>query len=310
MSFTVTSSIGIALYPEDGTTMADLIKNADSAMYHVKERGRSDFRFYQRKMNIGLLSRMKLDHAMRQALENQIFRLHYQPQIDLRTGRIFGVEALLRWHDADLGDVSPAQFIPIAEESGVIVPIGNWVMQTAIRQAALWNREGNTLRMGFNVSALQFQQANFVESIAAALAEHQLSPDCIELELTESVLIRDVDETLKKLEALAKLGVKLAIDDFGTGYSSLSYLKRFPIHKLKIDRSFIDDLPDDESDVAIVTAIIHLAHALKLQVIAEGVETQEQKAFLCALNCDEIQGYIFSPAVSAGEFEEKFLPAV
>ena len=307
MQFTVTSSIGIALFPDDGTTMADLIKNADSAMYHAKERGRSDFRFYQRKMNIGLLSRMKLDHAMRQALEHQLFRLHYQPQVDLRTGHIFGAEVLLRWTDKDLGEVSPTQFIPIAEETGVIVPIGNWVIQTAISQAARWSRAGYPLRMACNVSALQFQQANFVDMIAQELDSHQLSPELLELELTESVLIKDVDETLKKLEALAQLGIRLSIDDFGVGYSSLSYLKRFPIHKLKIDRSFIDDLPADESDVAIVTAIIHLAHAMKLQVIAEGVETDEQRAFLLHLDCDEIQGYIVSQAVSRAEFEERFL---
>ncbi|MFZ6655182.1 sensor domain-containing protein [Undibacterium sp. TJN19] len=307
MNFTVTSSIGIALYPADGHSMADLIKNADSAMYHVKERGRSDFRFYQRQMNIGLLSRMKLDHAMRQALEHDLFRLHYQAQIDLDTGKIFGVEALLRWTDKDLGEVSPAQFIPVAEESGVIVPIGNWVMQTAIRQAALWNRDGKAIRVAINVSALQFQQTNFVDSIAAALQEHDLKPQCIELELTESILIRDVEEALRKLQSLAELGVKLAIDDFGTGYSSLSYLKRFPIYKLKIDRSFIDDLPGDESDVAIVTAIIHLAHALKLRVIAEGVETTEQRDYLRKLNCDEMQGYLFSQAMSAEDFEKRYL---
>jgi EAL domain-containing protein (putative c-di-GMP-specific phosphodiesterase class I) len=276
MSFTVTSSIGIALFPDDGTNMDDLIKNADSAMYHVKERGRSGFRFYQRQMNIGLLSRMKLDHAMRQALEHHRFRLHYQPQINLSTGEIFGVEALLRWNDKDLGEIGPAQFIPIAEETGVIVPIGNWVMQTAISQAAQWNRAGYSLRMGFNVSALQFQQANFVESIAATLEEHQLSPDKIELELTESVLIRDVEENLKKLESLAKLGVKLSIDDFQNWLLQPQLSEAFS-DLLKIDRSFIDELPTDESDVAIVTAIIHLAHAMKLQVIAEGVETEEQK---------------------------------
>ncbi|MBI3285383.1 MAG: EAL domain-containing protein [Burkholderiales bacterium] len=307
MSFTVTSSIGIALYPDDGVSMADLIKNADSAMYHVKERGRSDFRFYQRQMNIGLLSRMKLDHAMRQALEHGGFRLHYQPQVDLRNGKVFGAEALLRWHDKDLGEICPIQFIPIAEETGVIVAIGNWVMQTAIRQAASWNREGRALRVAINVSALQFQQSNFVESIAAALQEHRLSPACIELELTESILIRDAEEALKKLESLAALGVKLAIDDFGTGYSSLSYLKRFPINKLKIDRSFVDDLPADESDVAIVTAIIGLAHAMKLRVIAEGVETEQQREFLRDLRCDEIQGYLYAPALSVGDFEEKYL---
>ncbi|MFZ6724737.1 sensor domain-containing protein [Undibacterium sp. MH2W] len=310
MNFTVTSSIGIALYPADGLSMDDLIKNADSAMYHVKERGRSDFRFYQRQMNIGLLSRMKLDHAMRQALEKNLFRLHYQPQFDLRTGNIFGVEALIRWKDKDLGDVSPAQFIPIAEESGAIVQIGHWVMQTAMRQAAEWNRQGHSLRMGFNVSGLQFQQSNFVEMIATELAANNLSPACIDLELTESVLIKDIDENLKKLNALAKLGVRLSIDDFGTGYSSLNYLKQFPIHKLKIDRSFVEDLPQDESNAAIVTAIIHLAHALKLQVIAEGVETEEQRQFLSELDCDELQGYLFAPAMSLEEFEKTFLQDV
>ncbi|MBC3920904.1 EAL domain-containing protein [Undibacterium sp. CY18W] len=307
MNFTVTSSIGIALYPADGSSMADLIKNADSAMYYVKERGRSDFRFYQRQMNIGLLSRMKMDHAMRQALEHNLFRLHYQPQIELKTGRLLGVEALLRWTDKDLGEVSPAQFIPIAEESGVIVPIGNWVMQTAIRQAALWNKDGKQIRVAINVSALQFQQSNFVESIALALQENDLKPECIELELTESILIRDAEEALKRLQSLADLGVKLAIDDFGTGYSSLSYLKRFPIYKLKIDRSFVDALPSDESDAAIVTAIIHLAQALKLRVLAEGVETIEQRDFLQKMLCDEMQGYLFSPAVSAEEFEKRYL---
>jgi len=307
MHFTVTASIGIALYPEDGISMADLIKNADSAMYHVKERGRSDFRFYQRQMNIGLLSRMKLDHAMRQALEHQRFRLHYQPQVELATGKMLGVEALLRWTDKDLGEVSPVQFIPVAEESGVIVPIGNWVMQTAIKQAALWNRDGKSMRVAINVSALQFQQANFVDSIAAALHEHALQPHCIELELTESILIKDVEDALKKLESLAALGVKLAIDDFGTGYSSLSYLKRFPIYKLKIDRSFVGDLPVDESDVAIVTAIIHLAHALKLRVIAGGVETDRQREFLQQRQCDEMQGYLFSQAMSADELEQRYL---
>lgn len=307
MNFTVTASIGIALYPADGANMADLIKNADSAMYHVKERGRSDFRFYQRQMNIGLLSRMKLDHAMRQALEHQLFHLHYQPQIEMESGKLLGVEALIRWVDKDLGEVSPTQFIPVAEESGVIVAIGNWVMQTAIRQAAQWNNNGRTMRVAINVSALQFQQANFVDCIAAALQEHQLQPHCVELELTESILIRDVEEALKKLQSLAKLGVNLAIDDFGTGYSSLSYLKRFPIYKLKIDRSFIDDLPDDESNVAIVNAIIQLAHALKLRVIAEGVETEDQRQFLHSLHCDEMQGYLFAQAMSAEEIEKRYL---
>jgi EAL domain-containing protein (putative c-di-GMP-specific phosphodiesterase class I) len=285
-----------------------LIKNADSAMYHVKERGRSGFRFYQRQMNIGLLSRMKIDHAMRQALEHNLFRLHYQPLINLSNGEVFGVEALLRWHDKDLGEVSPAKFIPIAEETGVIVAIGNWVMQHAIRQAALWHAQGHELSIAVNVSALQFQQSDFVSNIARALQEANLPACRIELELTESILIRDVEETLKRLEALAALGVKMSIDDFGTGYSSLSYLKRFPINKLKIDRSFVINLPDDESDIAIVTAIISLAHALKLSVIAEGVENAEQRSFLQSLQCDELQGFLYSPALPASEFERLYLP--
>lgn len=307
ISFSLTCSIGIALYPTDGRSMEDLIKNADSAMYHVKERGRSDFRFYQRQMNIGLLSRMKIDHAMRQALEHQEFRLHYQPLVDLETQEVYGAEALLRWHDPELGEVSPAKFIPIAEETGLIIALGTWVMHTAIAQAAAWNKEGRQLRIAVNVSALQFQQPNFVDSLANALDDAHLDPGCIELELTESILIRDIEETLKKLHAIAALGVKMAVDDFGTGYSSLSYLKRFPINKLKIDRSFVMNLPKDESDIAIVTAIISLAHALKLKVIAEGVETAEQKELLSSLRCNEIQGYLISRPLNPHDFETQFL---
>ncbi len=302
MSFTVTASIGIALYPDDGQTMDDLIKNADSAMYHVKERGRSDFRFYQKQMNVGLLSRMKLDHAMRQALANDGFRLHFQPQVDLKNGHVFGAEALLRWNDAELGEVSPGTFIPVAEETGVIVPIGNWVLEQAVRQAARWREQGLPLAMAVNVSALQFRQADFIDSVGRALADAGLPPDMLELELTESILIQDADEVLRRLEALARLGVKLSIDDFGTGYSSLSYLKRFPLHRLKIDRSFVAGLPEDESDAAIVTAIVNLARSLNLRVIAEGVETDIQRQFLLAAGCQEFQGYLCAPALPAEDF--------
>jgi diguanylate cyclase (GGDEF)-like protein/PAS domain S-box-containing protein len=308
LSFTVTCSIGIALFPDDGQTMDDLIKNADAAMYHVKERGRAGFRFYQRQMNVGLLSRMKLDHAMRQALAHPQpetgFRLHYQPQISFRNNAIFGTEALLRWRDPELGEISPAQFIPIAEESGVIVSIGNWVLDAAVRQCAAWNAKGLALVMAINVSALQFQQVDFVERIAQALRTHDLPPNLLELELTESILIHDIDETMRRLQSLAALGVSLAIDDFGTGYSSLSYLKRFPIHKLKIDRSFVNDLPDDESDTAIVNAIIQLAAALHLKVIAEGVETLSQRDFLIAAGCDEYQGFLCAPALDPYALED------
>ncbi len=303
MAFSVTCSIGIALYPEDGLTMDDLIKNADSAMYHVKERGRSDFRFYQRQMNIGLLSRMKLEHAMRQAIEHDNFRVHYQPQIDLKSGRVFGAEALIRWHDKDLGNVSPARFIPVAEESGVIVPLGNWVLSQAINQAKHWLNKGWEISVAVNVSALQFHQANFVETVANALNLAKLPAEWLELELTESILIRDADIALARLQHLADLGIKLSIDDFGTGYSSLSYLKRFPISKLKIDKSFVDDLPE-ESDAAIVTAIINLARALKMRVIAEGVETDVQRDFLCAAGCDEFQGFLCSPAIDSESFDQ------
>ena len=304
MTFTVTCSIGIALYPHDGVTMDDLIKNADSAMYHVKERGRSDFRFYQRQMNIGLLSRMKLDHAMRQALENEAFQVHYQPQVDLANGRVLGAEALIRWHDAEMGQIAPNQFIPIAEETGLIVAIGNWVLTQAVTQAARWHQQGKDLVVAVNVSALQFQQANFVAGVAEALRAAALPPERLELELTESILIRDADDALKRLESLAQLGVGLSIDDFGTGYSSLSYLKRFPIRKLKIDRSFVCGLPGDDSDIAIAVAIIHLGRALNLRVIAEGVETEEQREFLRQVGCDEFQGFLFSRAVDSEAFEE------
>lgn len=304
ITFTVTCSIGIALYPGDGVTMDDLIKNADSAMYHVKERGRSDFRFYQRQMNIGLLSRMKLDHAMRQALEHGDFRLHFQPQVDLASGNIFGAEALIRWHDKELGDIPPGRFIPVAEQTGAIVAIGNWVLNEAVRQCAHWHAQGWNLTVAVNVSALQFQQASFAESVAEALGSASLPPALLELELTESILLHDAEDALARLEALSGLGVRLSIDDFGTGYSSLSYLKRFPIHKLKIDRSFISELPANNSDTAIVMAIINLSRALNLRVIAEGVETEMQRHFLASAGCDEFQGFLCKPALPCEEFAQ------
>ena len=304
INFTVTCSIGIAMYPEDGDTFDDLIKNADSAMYHVKERGRSDFRFYQPQMNIGLLSRMKLDYAMRQALEHKQFELHYQPQVELKTGKIIGAEALIRWYDEELGHISPDQFIPVAEETGVIIPIGNWVVREAVKQAAIWYGQDKQLVVAINVSALQFQQTGFVESIATALREYSLPANQLELELTESILIKDAEVALQRLKALSALGVRLSVDDFGTGYSSLNYLKRFPLNKLKIDRSFVQDIPGDESDMAIAIAIINLSHALNLKVIAEGVETEIQQSFLISAGCDELQGFIFAPALNVDEFEQ------
>jgi diguanylate cyclase (GGDEF)-like protein/PAS domain S-box-containing protein len=307
MSFSLTCSIGIAMYPEDGGDMEELIKNADSAMYAVKERGRSDFRFYQRQMNIGLLSRVKLDHALRQALEQNRFRLHYQAKVSLETGELLGVEALARWCDPELGDVPPAKFIPVAEESGAIVPLGNWVMEEAIRQAAEWQAAGLELPVAVNVSAMQFHQQTFVAGVADALARHQLPGRLLELELTESILITDIDEVMRRLNALFALGVQLSIDDFGTGFSSLSYLKRFPISRLKIDRSFVADVPGNCEDEAIVVAIVQLGKALRLAVTAEGVETEAQRAFLSEQGCGEAQGYLFSRPLPVERFEERYL---
>lgn len=303
VNFSLGCSIGVAMYPADGQTIDALIQSADTAMASVKERGRGNFRFYQPQMNVDLLSRMKMDHAMRQALELGLFNLHYQPQIALDDGRLLGAEALVRWNDPVLGQVPPGSFIPLAEESGFIVGIGNWVMQEAVRQAADWERAGTPVVVSVNVSALQFQQADFVERVARTLQNGGLTPQLLELELTESILVRDADEALARLHALKALGVVLAIDDFGTGYSSLAYLKKFPISKLKIDRTFVMGLPDDESDRAIVGATLAMARALKLAVVAEGVETAAQREFLKGLRCDSYQGYLCSPAIPAEEFE-------
>lgn len=303
MSFSVGCSIGVALYPEDGRTLDELIKYADIAMYRVKEHGRGNFRFYQPQMNVDLLSRMKMDHAMRQAMENGLFCLHYQPQIALCTGRLLGVEALIRWTDAVFGKVSPALFIPLAEETGFIVAIGNWVLGEAVRQAAIWQTAKQAVTVSINVSATQFQQADFVQRIERAIQAAGLRPTLLELELTESILVKDVDETLARLHQLASLGVGMSIDDFGTGYSSLAYLKKFPISKLKIDRSFVMGLPADESDRAIVSATIGMARALGLTVVAEGVETVAQRDYLAALDCESFQGFLCSPGLPADEFE-------
>lgn len=299
MSFSLTCSIGISMYPEDGQDMDELIKNADSAMYAVKERGRSDFRFYQRQMNIGLLSRMKLDQALRIALEEGGLRLHYQPKICLQTGRLLGMEALCRWRDPEFGDVPPDRFIPVAEETGAIIPLGRWVVDEALRQIAAWREAGFTVPVAVNVSANQFHQNRFVEAVAEALQRHDVPGKLLELELTESILITDVDEVIRRLDALSELGVTLSIDDFGTGYSSFSYLKRFPIRRLKIDRSFLADVPGNGDDEAIVNAVVQLGKALRISVIAEGVETEAQRQFLLAKGCGEGQGYLFSPPLEA-----------
>lgn len=306
MSFTVTASAGIALYPESGATTDELLSHADAAMREVKAAGRAAYRFHRERGSPGdalLRSRLQLDHAMRQALAQQRFRLHYQPQVDLRSGAVTGAEALIRWRDPELGDISPGAFIPVAEESGFIVAIGDWVLREAVRQAARWYGTGLRLVTSVNVSALQFRQPGFVEGVAAALREAALPAAQLELELTESILIQDADDTLARLSALHQLGVKLAIDDFGTGYSSLGYLKRLPIGRLKIDRSFVKGLPADTRDAGIVAAIVNLGRALQLDVVAEGVETEAQRLFLRQAGCDQFQGFLFAAALDAPGFE-------
>ena len=298
--FFVSCSIGVAVYPADGDTPEELIKHADIAMYRAKETGRNNFQFYTSAMNERALERLHIEGDLRNALEREEFMLHYQPQVDLRTGEIVGVEALIRWQHPELGMVPPVRFIGLAEENGLIVPIGAWVIRTACLQNKAWQLHGlGNLRISVNLSARQFAQEDLVESIASSLREAGLAPEYLEIELTESLVMADVDRAIGILRELKALGVQLSIDDFGTGYSSLSYLKRFPIDVLKIDRSFVNDITIDPDDAAIVASIVSLAHSLRLQVIAEGVETEAQLTYLREHDCDQIQGYFFSRPVTA-----------
>jgi diguanylate cyclase (GGDEF)-like protein len=307
--FTVTCSVGVALHPKDGDQADALLHTATRAMRRAKSAGSGTLRFADPpEHDRDPRSRMQLDHAMRQALARSEFRLHYQPQVDLASGRVIGAEALLRWRDRELGDVPPGRFIPVAEETGYIVAIGEWVLREALHQAAAWHRRGWPLPVAVNVSALQFQQPDFVERVAQALHHAGLPAHLLELELTESILVRDADAALRRLQALAALGVAMAIDDFGTGYSSLGYLKRLPIARLKIDRGFVQGLPGDESDAGIVAAVVHMARALGLAVIAEGVETEAQRQHLADLGCHAYQGFLCAPALDARTFESRFGP--
>ena len=303
--FFLTCSVGVAAYPADGDDVETLIKHADIAMYRAKETGRNNFQFYTATMNQQALERLRLEGDLRTALERNEFLLHYQPQVDLRSGLIVGMEALLRWQHPELGMVPPLRFIGLAEETGLIVPIGAWVLRTACEQVKAWQCQGlGFLRVSVNLSARQFNQRNLTQSIADILQESGLDPHYLEIELTESMVMTDVDHTVGILRDLKALGVQMSIDDFGTGYSSLSYLKRFPIDVLKIDQSFVRDITLDPDDAAIVTTIISLAHNLRLNVIAEGVETEAQLQYLQRHGCDEIQGYYFSRPVPAEAFAE------
>jgi len=296
----ISMSIGISIYPNDGKDAETLIKSADTAMYHAKDNGRDNYKFFEQDMNARAVQRHSIETCLRRALERQEFVLYYQPKVNLQSGTIVGVEALIRWHHPERGLLPPTLFIPVAEDCGLILPIGRWVMREACLQVRAWTQAGlSPITVAVNTSALEFRAKGFLEGIRAILEETGLEPCYLELELTESVLMRDADFTHSMLHELADLGVKLAIDDFGTGYSSLSYLRQFPIDTLKIDQSFVNQMTSSPDDASIVSAVISMSKSLNQRVIAEGVETPEQYAFLLAQDCDEGQGYYFGRPVAA-----------
>ena len=299
----VSGSLGIAVYPEDGRDAQTLMKNADTAMFHGKSLGKNTYQYFTAQMNIAVKRRMTLESALRRAVIQKNFVLHYQPQINLETGEIVAVEALVRWKTEDSGTVMPGDFIPLAEETGLINEIGEWVLREGCRQAREWQDMGlsKERRMAINLSARQFGDKGFLDMVNRVLAETGLAAQCLELEITESQVMKQTEGMIQLLNKLSEMGVQLAIDDFGTGYSSLSYLKRLPIEKLKIDQSFVRDITVDPNDTAIVVAIINMAKSLELETIAEGVETAGQLALLKAKGCQVGQGFFFSTPLPAQE---------
>lgn len=313
----VSSSIGIAIYPTDGRDTAGLLKNAGTALERAKKQGGNNYQFYTAGGTTRALKQLVLESNLRGALDRNEFVVHYQPQVDTRSFQLVGMEALVRWQHPNLGMLYPKDFVQLAEDSGLIVQLGDLILRQACAQNMLWQDAGLApMRVSVNFSARQFQQPTFISSVAAILKETNLDPRWLELELTESSVMKDPEEAIEKLHELKIMGIKVAIDDFGTGYSSLNYLKRFPIDTLKIDRSFVSDICKDPHDTAIVRAIITLGHALDLTVVAEGVETQEQLQYLSSLDCDVVQGFLFSKSLSASAFEEllvehsQFVPAL
>jgi EAL domain-containing protein (putative c-di-GMP-specific phosphodiesterase class I) len=300
----ITPSIGIAIYPHDGEGPDALLKNADGAMYVAKRRGKNTYCFFDGSLNELALRRLKMEGLLRKAIVRGELDVHYQPQLDLDSGRICALEALVRWNSPELGSVPPSEFIPLAEDTGLIVPIGEWVLRTACAQARSWQLAGVPVeRVAVNISPLQFIQHGFTKLVAQVLSETGLPPHALELEVTESLLMSDPDGAVTALGRLKDLGVQLAIDDFGTGYSSLSRLKQFPINRLKIDRSFVQDVPANQDDVAIAMAVIAMAKSMDLKVVAEGVENRQQWDFLQAKHCNEIQGYYLSRPLPAAAID-------
>ena len=297
-------SVGISCYPQDGGDPDALLRCADAAMYKAKESGRSTYHFYTPELNLAISERLELENSLRHALEREEFRVYYQPRIDVASGRIIGAEALIRWDCPGKGIIPPDSFISIAEETGLIIPIGQWILEEACRQNSAWQRAGLApINVSVNLSPIQFRHTGLVQSVASALAQAGLDPAFLELELTESFVMHDAERINVAMKSLKTLGVDIAVDDFGTGYSSLSYLKRFPVDRLKVDKSFVRDIDSDPDDAAIVRAIITLGHALGLKVVAEGVETLAHLEFLRQHDCDELQGYYFSRPIPALEME-------
>ncbi|MBU9721875.1 MULTISPECIES: EAL domain-containing protein [Bacillaceae] len=300
----ITASIGISYYPEYGTTYHEIVQQSEMAMHYAKEKGKNNVQWYHSSIRTKHDQKLLLEKRLRIATERKDFQLHYQPQIDLGKKEVVGVEALIRWNDKQLGVISPGTFIPLAEETGLIVAIGDWVLEEAMIQAKRWSDEGNPLRISINISPIQFQRPDFVKKVESNIFKTELTPELLDLEITENDLMYNRDECLRTLHLLKDLGIRISIDDFGTGYSSLSYLRKFPIDTLKIDQSFIKELVDNTNDQAIVTSIIQLAHNMNLRVIAEGVETVDMVSFLKDRKCDEMQGFLYSKPLPPKQLSE------